>query len=186
MGRRPRRSSATWPATTPTTPRSPPLADELERTRQFAVDDLRDRIEAARRANDPDGVIGLRDELARILHGEPIREVDRLLVKWLMALIQRRLRTGTVRPDVVELAGRVAERFGGTTEGASLRASLPTLRRSAGLCPRCGEPYAGRRRRLPEMPGRRVGPTPKPPARRGPARARTRPPRPRSSASRST
>jgi hypothetical protein len=30
-----------------------------------------------------------------------------------------------------------------TVEGASLRASLPTLRRSAGLCPRCAQPYTG-------------------------------------------
>jgi hypothetical protein len=119
------------------------VAEDLDRTRRFAVDDLRDRIEAARGANDPDGVMGLRDELARILHGEPIKELDRGLVKWLMGLIQRRLRTGTVRPDVAELAARVADRFGGTTEGASLRAALPTLRRSAGLCPKCGEPYAG-------------------------------------------
>jgi hypothetical protein len=119
------------------------VSEDLERTRRFAVDDLRDRIEAARGANDPDGVMGLRDELARILHGEPFKELDRGLVKWLMSLIQRRLRTGTVRPDVAELAARVADRFGGTTEGASLRAALPTLRRSAGLCPKCGEPYAG-------------------------------------------
>ncbi len=60
-----------------------------------------------------------------------------------MTLIQKRLRTGTIRPDVVVLAARVAESFGGTTEGASLRASLPTLRRSAGLCPKCAEPYTG-------------------------------------------
>ena len=28
-----------------------------------------------------------------------------------------------------------------TVEGASVRASLPTLRRSVGLCPRCAQPY---------------------------------------------
>ena len=119
------------------------MSEELERTRQFAVDDLRQRIEASRLANDPDGAIGSRDELAQILRGDAIKEVDRALVKWLMGLIQRRLRTGTVGADVVGLAGRIAESFGGTTEGASLRASLPTLRRSAGLCPKCAEPYAG-------------------------------------------
>ena len=119
------------------------LADELDRSRAFAVDDLRQRIEAARQANDPEGAISSRDDLARIIRGEAILEVDRSLVKWLMGLIQRRLRTGTIRADVVALAGRVAESFGGTTEGASLRASLPTLRRSAGLCPKCAEPYTG-------------------------------------------
>jgi hypothetical protein len=119
------------------------MLEELDRSRQFAVDDLRQRIEAAKQANDPEGAIVARDELGQILHGESILEIDRPLVKWLMVLIQRRLRTGTVRPDVVALAGRISESFGGTTEGASLRASLPTLRRAAGLCPKCSEPYAG-------------------------------------------
>jgi len=119
------------------------LIGELDRTRENAADHLRQRIEAARQANDPDGVIQGRDDLAKIIEGDPIRELDRSLVKWLMGLIQRRLRTGTIRADVVVLAARVAESFGETTEGASLRASLPTLRRSAGLCPRCAEPYTG-------------------------------------------
>jgi hypothetical protein len=119
------------------------LGAELERARGFTVDDLRRRIEAAQSANDHEGAIASRDALAAILRGEALLEVDRPLVKWLMALIQRRLRTGKVGADVVTLAGRVAESFGATTEGASLRASLPTLRRCAGLCPRCAEPYAG-------------------------------------------
>ena len=127
----------------PDDPEVKAMSEELERTRQFAVDDLRQRIEAARQANDPEGAIVARDELAKILHGDAIRDDDRLLVKWLMGVIQRRLRTGTIRADMVVLAARIAESFGGTTEGASLRASLPTLRRSAGLCPKCAEPYTG-------------------------------------------
>jgi hypothetical protein len=127
----------------PDDPEVSSLLEELARNRQFAVDDLRQRIEAARLANDPEGAINSRDDLAKLLRGEAILEVDRSLVKWLLSLIQRRLRTGTIRADVVVLAARVAESFGGTTEGASLRASLPTLRRSAGLCPKCAEPYAG-------------------------------------------
>jgi hypothetical protein len=136
------------------------LSEELGRARQFAINDLRERIEAARLANDPEGVIGFRDDLARVLVGEAIKEVDRPLVKWLMALIQRRLRTGTVRPDVVALAARIGESFGGTTEGASLRASLPTLRRSAGLCPRCAEPYAGVGDACPKCLAASTAPTP--------------------------
>jgi hypothetical protein len=119
------------------------LDEHLSRSRELAAADLRQRIEAARAANDPNGVIQSRDDLAKILRGEAILEVDRPLVKWLLGLIQRRLRTGTISAEVVVLAARVAESFGSTTEGASLRASLPTLRRSAGLCPRCAEPYAG-------------------------------------------
>lgn len=130
-------------AGSPNDPQASALLDELERSRKFAADDLRQRIDAARQANDPEGAIRSRDDLARILRGEAILEVDRPLVKWLMALIQRRLRTGTIRADVVVLASRIAESFGGTTEGASLRASLPTLRRCAGLCPKCAEPYNG-------------------------------------------
>ena len=44
---------------------------------------------------------------------------------------------------MVQLAARFAENFAATVEGASVRASLPTLRRSVGLCPRCAQPYIG-------------------------------------------
>ena len=127
----------------PDDPKVAALAVELERTRQFSAEDLRQRIEAARLANDPEGAIHSRDELARLLRGEGLQDVDRPLVKWLIGLVQRRLRTGTIGLDVVTLAGKIAESFGGTAEGASLNASLPTLRRSAGLCPKCAEPYKG-------------------------------------------
>jgi hypothetical protein len=48
-----------------------------------------------------------------------------------------------MRADVAVLAARVALSLDDTPEGASLRASLPTLRRAAGLCARCGQPYTG-------------------------------------------
>lgn len=121
---------------------APVAADGVAPVR-IEADELRARLEASRSANDPDTVIALRDELTCHLEAGPLAELDRDLVGWLIKLIQRRMRAGTVRVDVVQLAGRVADRFGTTVEGASLRASLPTLRRSAGLCPVCGEPYAG-------------------------------------------
>ena len=68
---------------------------------------------------------------------------DRELAGWFLSLIHRRLRTGTIQVDVVNLATRFSESFAATAEGASVRAALPTLRRSAGLCPRCGQPYLG-------------------------------------------
>ena len=119
------------------------LAAAPEPSGSANADDLRDRIDAARQVNDSEGAMALRDDLARVVSIDVLKEVDQSLVKWLMSLIQRRLRGGSIRPDVVELASRVAERFGATIEGASLKAALPTLRRSAGLCPRCAEPYTG-------------------------------------------
>lgn len=117
---------------------SPPQA-----TRAEEVSTLRAKLDAAREVNDPDRVVELRDALKPLLDDESLRSLDKELARWLMGLIQKRLRAGTIRVDVVELATIVAEHFDHTAEGASLRASLPTLRRSAGLCARCAKPYAG-------------------------------------------
>jgi hypothetical protein len=121
----------------------PVLTTELAEERQVVVDEVRSRLDAAQAANDPERVIEFRDELTQHVRGEPLKELDQHVIKWLMSLVQRRLRTGTVRADVARLAERIAESFGDTVEGASLRSSLPTLRRSAGLCPRCAQPYTG-------------------------------------------
>ena len=119
------------------------LGVELSRARERAVARLTDQIEAARQANDAAGALEARDALASVLADDALRAVDRDLIGWLMKLIQRRLRVIPVGSDLAALVGQVADRFGGTPEGASLRAALPTLRRSAGLCPRCAEPYLG-------------------------------------------
>ena len=119
------------------------LAEESESIRSEVMNGLRDRIEAARLANDADGVLSLHGELSRAARPGSLKDFDSGLAKWLMATIHRRLRGGTIRADLTELASKVAEQFSTTPEGASLKASLPTLRRSAGLCPRCGDPYPG-------------------------------------------
>jgi len=129
--------------THPDDPDIPRIATDLADARQAAGQDLRARIEAARDVNDPDRVIEFRDELKSLLDPDALRALDRELARWFLALISRRLRAGTARTDVAMLAARVAERLDDTPEGASLRASLPTLRRAAGLCARCGQPYAG-------------------------------------------
>jgi hypothetical protein len=103
----------------------------------------RAKLEAARAAIDPDAVLEYHLALGPLLEAEAMRSLEQDVLRWLIGLIQRRMRTGTVQADVVHLAERVAERFAAWPEGASLRASLPTLRRSAGLCAACGEPYAG-------------------------------------------
>jgi hypothetical protein len=127
----------------PDDPEAVALPAQVARGRAEAIDALRSRLDASRQVNDPDSVIALHDELVVLLRGDARRELEREVVRWLINLLQRRMRAGTVRPDVVELATRVADRFGTTAEGASVRASLPTLRRSAGLCARCGAPYTG-------------------------------------------
>ena len=117
-------------------------AEEVEE-RNRAVILLRKKIEAARAANDTTGVIDLHAELLNLQGEGNSDEFDQALVQWLMEMIHKRIRTGRIAVEVVVLAGRVADQFGTTKEGASLRASLPTLRRSVGLCARCMVPYRG-------------------------------------------
>jgi hypothetical protein len=114
-----------------------------EAARRAEVETFRARIEASRAVGDPEGVVEARNALRERLDAEALLALDLDLVRWLIGLIQKRMRTGTMRPDIAVLAERVAQSFGHTPEGASLRASLPILRRSSGLCPRCGEPYTG-------------------------------------------
>jgi hypothetical protein len=66
---------------------------------------------------------------------------------------------------VVVLAAQVSEIFGATPDGASVRAALPTLRRSVGLCPRCAQPYVGSAAACPRClsRGSHVEPPPAPP-----------------------
>ncbi len=107
------------------------------------LDVIAAQIDAARSANDADRVLTLHREMAVVLSGGELERREQALVPWFMALLMRRLRGGTVSVEVTDLAARIADTFATTPEGASLRASLPTLRRSAGLCPRCAKPYAG-------------------------------------------
>jgi hypothetical protein len=127
---------------------------------QAEVDSLKARLEASRAVNDPEGVVDARNALRGRLAAAALEELDHDLVRWLLALIQKRMRTGTVRADIAVLAERVATTFGHIPEGASLRASLPILRRSSGLCPCCGEPYTGIEAACPECLGTTASATP--------------------------
>ena len=127
----------------PDAPESQSLSDELAEATVGAIADRRVRLAASRSANDADAVIGIRDELVALLPPADREAVDREVLPWLMALLMRRMRAGTVRGDVAVLAEKVATSFAHRPEGASLRASLPILRRSSGLCPRCSEPFTG-------------------------------------------
>jgi len=119
------------------------LEAELQRARHEASHQHLATLEAAREVNDPEGVLESYESLVGSLEEDARAALDRDLAKWFLALIHRRLRSTKIQPEVVQLASRFAEAFASTVEGASVRAALPTLRRSVGLCPRCGSPYAG-------------------------------------------
>ena len=136
------------------------VVEEVEKGRRAAGLRLREEMQAAREVNDPSRVLDLYESAPRVLDEEDRRELEQDLAKWFLTLVHRRLRSGVLQVDVVTLVDRVSEKFGHTKEGASLRAALPTLRRGAGLCPRCAKPYVGFSEACPECLGR---PEPPPP-----------------------
>ena len=119
------------------------LLAELEDARNREVDRLKTRLDAARGSGDALLAVEIRDALTEHLRGDRLDELDRDLVRWLVAEVKRRARSGPIRPEVATLAARVADSFADTPEGEALRASIPNLRRSAGLCPRCARPFRG-------------------------------------------
>jgi hypothetical protein len=127
----------------PDDPDLPAMREELAIAREKMARDRLAELEAARAVNDTDRVFEIYQDLAPALGDEQRSSLEQDLAKWFLSLIHRRLRSGRVQPDVVQLATRFAEGFATTVEGASVRASLPTLRRSVGLCPRCAQPYIG-------------------------------------------
>lgn len=116
---------------------------EVASAREARAATLRAKIAAAREARDPIQVLDHREDLARLLGPAPAQPEDRALAKWLVQQVQHRLQQGIVNAETATLAARIAEGFGEFPEGASMRAALPTLRRSAKLCARCGKPYEG-------------------------------------------
>ena len=100
-------------------------------------------LKAARDVNDPVRALVLYEEIAPLLEDEHRGSLRSEVAQWFLTAIYRRLRSGKIQVEVVELATRFATSFAATTEGASVQAALPTLRRSAGLCPRCAQPYTG-------------------------------------------
>jgi hypothetical protein len=119
------------------------LRGELQSAREAARDDRLAELEAARSVNDPDRVLELHRILVPLLDTEARSALDSELAGWFLRLVHNRLRTGRIQAELAHLASRIAEEFRHTVEGASLRAALPTLRRSAGLCSRCAGPYTG-------------------------------------------
>jgi hypothetical protein len=119
------------------------LKEQCASARARVQHDQLAQLNAARDVNDPDTVLSIYQNLGSVLDDAARRVLERDLARWFLSVIRRRLAGGKIQADVVRLAERVAEIFAATVEGASVRASLPTLRRSVGLCPRCAAPYAG-------------------------------------------
>ena len=119
------------------------MLERVERLRSEVVAEIKAKVAAAKEARDPDQILAYREELAPLLPSDDKRELDQNLLRWLMKLFQNKLRGGVINEDLATLAARIADAFAEYPDGASMRAGLPTLRRSAGLCPRCAEPYRG-------------------------------------------
>ncbi|MGA9925131.1 MAG: hypothetical protein WBQ29_17160, partial [Isosphaeraceae bacterium] len=124
-------------------PRLAALRQEMQSAQAAARAEQLAQLNAARQVNDPDRVLEIHQSLLPLLDAETRVSLEADLSQWFLRLIHNRLRTGKIQTDLAVLAGRIADAFSHTVEGASLRASLPTLRRSAGLCSRCGQPYNG-------------------------------------------
>lgn len=140
---------------------SPPetLLARWRTLRQNEARRLLGRIEASRQARDLEGVLEDRRALEPLLDPNERTRLTRDLAGWALRTFQERLRGGLFSAETATLAARLAEEFGETPEGASLRASLPTLRRAARLCPRCAGPYDGVEDRCPRCVLQEVGET---------------------------
>lgn len=119
------------------------LGRKLGLAQQAAIDGHLEQLDASRQVNDSARVLEIYERIAPILDDSQRKPLEGDLARWFLELIHRRLRSGNIQAEIVSLSARVSEVFSGTVEGASLRAGLPTLRRSIGLCSRCGEPYVG-------------------------------------------
>jgi hypothetical protein len=130
------------------------LFAELEDARNRAVEGLMVRLDKAKAAGDGLLAVEIRDALTEHLRGDRLAKLDRDLVRWLVGEIKRKVRSGSIKPEVATLASRVADSFADTPEGLALKGSIPNLRRSAGLCPRCARPYRGSDDACPRCLGR--------------------------------
>ncbi len=134
----------------PDDPKSSAFRASLVAARRSSIEERLAELAAARQVNDPARVLELYRSVVPELDREALGPLRSAVAQWFLGLIYRRLRTGKIQLEVVELATHFADSFAATTEGASVQAALPTLRRSAGLCPRCAQPYTGVDQACPE------------------------------------
>jgi hypothetical protein len=140
----------------PDAPEAKDLTGQVAAASARKLQSLREQLDQAERANDCEGVLNLRDRLSAFVNGTELYQVDRRVAHWVARYLRESLAGGRAK-EVIHLAERVVEAVGDTTqEGAQIRASLPTLRRSAGLCAECGQPSDVRLARCPACERKRV------------------------------
>lgn len=116
-------------------------APQAESSRAKKIQSMREQLDAAERTGDCEGLLNARDRLSAYLEGTELYQVDRRVAHWAARFLRDALAAGRAK-EVIHLAERVTDALGDSTqEGNQIRASLPALRRSAGLCPDCGAPY---------------------------------------------
>lgn len=117
-------------------------------TTVLSTDDIIAQLTAAKKLGDPDHVLELRAALLPRLSESNQLRFDRELADWFSKHFQEALRSGKAAL-VVAAWGRAVADLGDIPEMKHLRESLPTVRRSAGLCTTCGRPYRGSDGRCP-------------------------------------
>lgn len=135
------------------------LAREMEpiirREREAHTRELQEALEQARNQNNPQAVLDVRDKLAALLELHERQDLDREIARWSMVYLREALHEGRAR-ELIDLIERMVATFGeSTTEGMELKNALPILRRSAGRCPDCGQPYDISMERCPECEHKR-------------------------------
>jgi hypothetical protein len=136
------------------------LTAQVETTFTRRVQSLREMLQQAEQAGDCDSLLNLRDRLSAYLDGTELYQVDRRVAHRISQILREALAAGRAK-EVVQLAERLVDAVGDSTqEGAQVRASLPTLRRSAGLCPECGQPSDPSRARCPACEAKRTSQRP--------------------------
>jgi hypothetical protein len=117
------------------------LAADYQTQRNQHVAELKLELQRAQADGDPQRVLNVRDRLAMVLELDECRQLDKEVARWSMTFLREALHEGRAR-DLIGVIERMVETFGETTqEGAELKSALPILRRSAGRCPDCGQPY---------------------------------------------
>ena len=104
--------------------------------------ELLEQLTAAKKMGEADEVLDLRESLIPRLSESKLLQIDTELANWVMQHFQRSLRAGKAAL-VAESLGRAVKALEHIELIQRLTASLPTIRRSAGLCVECAKPYRG-------------------------------------------